>query len=105
MQVIKPTVLLLCALACAGCAGPEGAGAGSSASAAVNDKAIVANVKAALATYPEIGPNIDVESSKGFVSLRGEVKSIALRRKANAIARRVDGVMSVDNYLVVVDGD
>ncbi|WP_136414544.1 MULTISPECIES: BON domain-containing protein [Oxalobacteraceae] len=101
MQNIRLVLLLLCALFGAACSAPVPTGTDAALNAEVSDKLVVARVKAALAADPEIGDRITVESNKGFINLRGEVKSIELRRRANAIARQVDGVMSVENYLVI----
>lgn len=101
MQNIRPLLLLICALSCAACSELDPIGSDAALNAEVSDKLVVARVKAALAADPEIGDGITVESTKGFINLRGEVKSIELRRRANAIARQVDGVMSVENYLSI----
>lgn len=101
MQNIRLLLPLLCALFGAACSELDPIGADAALNAEASDKIVIARVKAALAADPEIGDRIMVESNKGFVNLRGEVKSIELRRRANAIARQVDGVMSVENYLVI----
>lgn len=101
MQNIRLLLLLLVALSGAACSQLDPIGTDAAQNAEVSDKLVIARVKAALAADPEIGDRIVVESNKGFINLRGEVRSIELRRRANAIARQVDGVMSVENYLVI----
>lgn len=48
------------------------------------------------------GRAIKVETTAGVVTLRGKVESAAEKNAAEAIARRVDGVRSVQNVLQVV---
>jgi osmotically-inducible protein OsmY len=68
----------------------------------VDDVAIGTKIKAALAADPELSAlKINVDTKQGAVSLKGEVKTIALRRKAEELARKVEGVKSVDNQLVI----
>ena len=45
--------------------------------------------------------DIDVDVSKGVVTLKGTVKSAAARTKAVSIAKATDGVKSVKNLLTV----
>lgn len=93
----------------AGCAGMMGAdrGAGQGASQrtageVVDDATILAQVKAQLAADPELSAlKINVDSMQGAVRLKGEVKTVALRRKAESLARGIKGVKSVDNQLVI----
>ncbi|MBL0422159.1 BON domain-containing protein [Ramlibacter sp. AW1] len=99
-------VALVVTLGLVGCAGMGGGpGSGSqtrSVGQAVDDAVIVTRMNAALAADPDLSAiKINVDSTKGAVRLRGEVKSLALRRKAEDLARRMDGVRSVDNQLVV----
>ncbi len=44
---------------------------------------------------------INVDTTQGNVRLRGEVKSMVLRRKAEDTARKIEGVKSVDNQLMI----
>lgn len=101
------SVLLASALA-AGCSGmmgnkAEGDAAGQrSAGQVVDDATITTKVKSALLADPEIsGLKIDVDTMQGKVRLKGEVKTLALRKKAESIARGVAGVQSVNNMLIV----
>ena len=68
----------------------------------IDDAAITAKVKTALLADSDIaGLKINVDTAEGVVSLKGEIKTLALRRKAEALARAVGGVKSVNNQLVV----
>lgn len=73
-----------------------------SAGEVVDDATITARVKAALLKDPEIsGLKIDVDTAQGVVRLKGEIKTLALRKKAESLVREVPGVKSVNNQLVV----
>jgi hyperosmotically inducible protein len=95
----------------AGCAGMgQGGGYGSSSGSgtqrtpgqAVDDVTIGTKLKAALAADPELSAlKINVDTTQGNVRLKGEVKSMALRRKAEELARKTEGVKSVDNQLMI----
>lgn len=68
----------------------------------VDDAAILAKVKAAYAADPELSAlKINVDSMQGAVRLKGEVKNITLWRKAEDIAKKTEGVKSVENNLVI----
>jgi osmotically-inducible protein OsmY len=45
--------------------------------------------------------NIDVDSDNGVVTLKGKVDTAEAKKKAEEIARKVDGVKSVKNELTV----
>lgn len=81
-------------------AAPAPAGA---ASVEILDDAIVtARVREALARVPDLRQTkIDVDTRDARVILRGEIKSMALRKQAEAAARRTRGVRSVDNQLII----
>lgn len=80
----------------------DGAGPTRTAGQAVDDATIGTKLKAALAADPELSAlKINVDTTQGNVRLRGEVKTITLRRKAEDIARKIEGVRSVDNQLVI----
>ena len=73
-----------------------------SAGQAVDHVTIGTRLKAALAADPELSAlKINVDSTQGAVRLKGEVKTVALRRKAETLARGIKGVKSVDNQLVI----
>lgn len=106
MKNIKLLALVMSVAVLAGCAGMNKSGAGSSASqqtsAATGDAAIVSKIKSSLAADADLkDTKIDVTSAEGAVRLKGEIKSLALRRKVDAIVKDVPGVKSVDNQLIV----
>jgi osmotically-inducible protein OsmY len=85
----------------AGCAGMR-AGGTAAAAPAVDDATLTANITKALAGDPELAPiKVTVDSEKGVVRLRGEVKTFALRQKIEAKAKAVSGVKSIDNQLII----
>jgi hyperosmotically inducible protein len=89
-------------LAMAGCAGFSGTGNTRTVGQAVDDATIGTKLKAALAADPELSAlKINVDTTQGAVRLKGEVKNIALRRKAEDMARSIQGVKSVDNQLII----
>jgi len=97
-------VILIAAVLAAGCGTMGGSKDGSKKSAGqvVDDSVITSKVKAALLADPDVaGLKINVDTSKGKVTLKGEVKTLALWRKAEKLARDVDGVQSVNNQLVI----
>lgn len=60
-------------------------------------------VQDALAEINELrGAQIDVLDNNGIVTLRGIVPNVEARERAEAIARGMDGVISVINELDVV---
>ena len=92
------------ALSLAGCAGMPGGPGGPTRTAgqAVDDATIGTKLKAAYAADPELSAlKINIDTTQGAVRLKGEVKSMALRRKAEETARKIEGVKSVDNQLVI----
>jgi hyperosmotically inducible protein len=72
--------------------------------AAMKDAAITAAVNAKFAADKSLSPmRIDVDTSQGLVKLEGEAPTGEARNRASALAASVDGVVSVDNRLVVRD--
>lgn len=68
----------------------------------LDDKALTARVKAALADNPSVKSlHIDVEVNRGVVSLGGHVDTAAERNAAENTAQRVAGVKQVINNLDV----
>ena len=66
----------------------------------IDDTMITTKVKAELIGDPLTKAHeIDVEVFKGRVQLNGFVRSEAMRAQAATLARRVDGVVGVDNNL------
>jgi hyperosmotically inducible periplasmic protein len=72
------------------------------AGSALGDAAVVAKIKTKLVADGITGTNVDV--SKGEATLKGEVANEQQRAKAEAIARRTEGVKSVVNLLTVRKG-
>lgn len=73
--------------------------------AAVDDASLTASVKAALVKEPDLKSlGINVDSKAGTVVLKGEVKSLADKERAEQVASTVAGVNRVDNQLRVVTG-
>jgi hyperosmotically inducible periplasmic protein len=78
------------------------AACGKSVGETIDDAGITAQVKTALLNDPDVGGlRIDVDTSKGLVTLSGVVKSKDEEAKAIAIARKVDGVKDVKSTLQV----
>jgi hyperosmotically inducible periplasmic protein len=107
MKSASLLALLLCAATMAGCAGMSGqsgpgSGAAQQTGAATGDVAIVSRIKSTLVADADLkDTKIDVSSEQGVVRLKGEIKSLALRKKVDAIVRDIPGVKSVDNRLIV----
>ncbi len=98
----KLLIAAMVAVSLAGCANMGGSGPQRSVGQAVDDVTIGTRLKAALAADPDLSAlKINVDTTKGAVRLRGEVKSMLLRRKAEDLARRIEGVRSVDNQLII----
>jgi hyperosmotically inducible protein len=71
----------------------------------VKDAAITTAVNAKLAQDKTLSAmRIDVDTVDGKVSLRGTAPDPTARERATALASAVDGVVSVDNQLVVGKG-
>jgi hyperosmotically inducible protein len=71
----------------------------------VSDSWITAKTKIALfADSSAPGTSVNVETTKGMVSLRGKVATDAEKKAAEEIARRIEGVQAVRNELQVVPG-
>lgn len=90
--------------ACAGLKSgtPDPKPAQKAATGVEDDAAVTTRVKSALVANPEMsGFKIDVSTTQGVVKLKGEIKSLALRRKAEELVKSVSGVKSVDNQLII----
>ena len=69
----------------------------------INDSWLTAKTKIALAADGRVkGRQIDVETTKGVVMLRGKVDSDAAKQAAGDITKMLDGVKTVKNDLEVV---
>jgi osmotically-inducible protein OsmY len=72
------------------------------AGGAINDAAITASVKLALAFKPGVAAtDINVDTDDGVVTLKGEVGTEAERQLAVEVAEDVDSVTEVVNELTV----
>src|SRR6187455_2314462 len=92
---------LACALAilAMGCAAD---GNERSTGQVIDDTAILTKTKTALFNDPVVsGMAINVDVNRGVVKLHGTVKGDVEKRKAEEIARGVDGVTGVNNELIV----
>jgi osmotically-inducible protein OsmY len=68
----------------------------------VKDAAITTAVNAQLAADSSLSAlNIDVDTSNGNVILRGSAPDATSKDHASELAKRIDGVNSVDNQLIV----
>ena len=68
----------------------------------VPDGELIDQVRVRLANDPDVGGvKIDVDAHDGAVTLTGKVKSDKQRVKAEKLARKVKGVISVNNQLVI----
>jgi hyperosmotically inducible protein len=81
----------------------ERAGNRREVSKSASGAALTTKVKTALAS--DVGmrtmTSIDVDSADGVVTLKGKVASAEAKKKAEEIAKKVDGVKSVKNQLRV----
>ena len=97
--VIRFLVILMMIAAFVACAStPQKSSTGE----VVDDSVITTKIKTQLASDDFLKSfQISVESRKGIVQLSGFVDSQNAKDKAGQIARGVDGVKSIRNYLVV----
>jgi hyperosmotically inducible periplasmic protein len=72
-------------------------------SSTASNATLTTKVKTALASDAgaKTMTNIDVDSNNGVVTLKGKVDSADMKKKAAAIAKKVEGVKSVKNELKV----
>lgn len=78
------------------------AGAFTKAGTAMDDTAITAKVKAAMARDNDVSAtSVSVETVKGEVRLSGFVDSSAEKQRAEQLALQTEGVRSVQNGLIV----
>ena len=68
----------------------------------VTDDQIIDQVHLKLASDPDVGSrNIEIEVHGGVVTLKGKVRTEKQREKAEKLVKKVKGVSSVTNQLVV----
>ena len=107
MHTPRLIAVIAATLIATGCAGMKNTADTSKASQqgagqAMDDSAITARAKSALQADPELSTaKIDVTTSAGVVKLKGEIKSLALRRKAESLVKAVPGVKSIDNQMII----
>jgi hyperosmotically inducible protein len=90
---------VITALFVSGCAGD---GSSKSTGQVIDDTAIHTKVKTALINDPVVhGGEIDVSVDRGIVLLKGAVNGDVEKRKAEEIARGVNGVRGVENNIIV----
>ena len=66
------------------------------------DVAITTSIKAELARDPTLSAlKIDVDTAAGSVALLGSAPDAAAKERATTLARKVGGVVGVDNQLVI----
>lgn len=72
------------------------------ASTQLTDTAIASKIEAKLTADPEINPfKIDVDVNERVVRLSGAVKHAEVRAEAEKLARKTDGVLRVENEIVI----
>lgn len=80
-------------------------GAAERAADYLSDSALTARVKTALTTESALNPfSVGVESTRGVVTLTGDVRSKAERKLAERVAADIEGVVAVHNALRVNAG-
>jgi osmotically-inducible protein OsmY len=80
----------------------DGAQVGDRAASALNDAGITAAVKTALAADPRLSAvRIEVDTRGGVVSLQGPAPDERSRERAGVLAAAPEGVLRVENRLVV----
>lgn len=95
----RATVLLLALLMLM----PVVAGCGKTVGETIDDATITTRVKTALLNDPDVGGlRIDVDTTRGIVTLSGTVRSPSEEQRAVALARKTSGVVDVKSTLQVV---
>ena len=104
MKVMQASMLAVAmALGAAQLAGCASGPTSRSTGRVVDDAALTAKVKTALARDDQVAAhNVNVTTYRGLVQLSGFVESEGVARKAADVARNVDGVNDVYNDLRVI---
>jgi osmotically-inducible protein OsmY len=105
-HIARWVLILTMGAAAAACSSTSERGAmesaGANAGRVVDDSVITGKVKAAVLEEPTLkSAEINVETYKGKVQLSGFVRSRTDINKAVEVARKVEGVKSVDNSMIV----
>ncbi len=99
LAAVLPAALLI---GCATSSTQSDAAPASMQSAGMTDSAITTQVKTAIAADTDLAASkIAVDTAAGKVTLKGEIKSMMLRKKVDAVVNGVNGVKAVDNRLVI----
>lgn len=109
MNILKSTILAASIVLTFGATAPAHAaviedakGTERSAGQVLDDATITASIKTALLGDSRTkGFDINVDTLKGHVTLRGGADSWPAKTAASEIARKTDGVVAVDNQLIV----
>src|SRR5687768_8584532 len=105
-KLIRGGVLGVLLVAIIAMAMPASAQAPRDATAMMNDAWITSQIHAKFFLDPDIkGRHINVDTTAGVVTLRGEVHSATERTQALAKAKATDGVKQVIDKLAVTPGD
>ena len=97
-QLFLATVTACALLTTAACTTTEGTSARQTPGAYMSDAALTASVKAALLREPGVKvTEVNVETFSGVVQLSGFVDSADMSQKAEAAAKKVEGVKAVRN--------
>jgi hyperosmotically inducible periplasmic protein len=98
-KYIAPSLIALAMLTLSGCAVTRGQ---ETVGNYIDDAAITATVKTRFVESKEVdAASIKVETLKGTVMLSGFAKNATEKSQAQAIARGVSGVRSVDNGIAI----
>lgn len=100
--LISLLVLVSLLIGCEGKSGAERKSSAVSVGTAIDDSVVTTKVKSALFADPDIKSfDIKVDTRKGDVQLSGFVDSQIRIDRALDIARRIEGVKSVENHMTV----
>lgn len=98
-KFIAPSLIALALLTLSGCAVTRGQ---ETVGAYIDDAAITSTVKTRFVESKEVdAASIKVETLKGTVMLSGFAKNATEKSQAQAIARGVSGVKSVENGIAI----
>jgi len=99
LAAVLPAALLI---GCATSTMQSGTAPSTQQSAGTTDAAITTEVKTAIAADADLAASkVAVDTAAGTVTLKGEIKSMMLRKKVEAVVNGVKGVKAIDNRLVI----
>lgn len=100
IRKLKLLIVLFVLIGAFGCADRY---SGRNTGEVIDDAVITSTIKTELLADSDVGGlDIDVDTNKGVVTLSGTVDSRMESQKAEEIAKRANGVVSVKNNLIVV---